>query len=132
VSWLLPKYKAAQPVSSNNLPDAVYNTFQTVTNTSTPHHASVGMAGHTGGTVGTVGTCDTYDTSSGALLRNITDRLRQPISKIADYVHCYKHANNDSKVFVFVVQGEQATIIEDDWDLFPSDKLITQLRLLQK
>jgi hypothetical protein len=35
-----------------------------------------------------------------------------------------------TKVFIFVVQGEQATVLEDDKSLFPSDKLITQLRLI--
>ena len=36
------------------------------------------------------------------------------------------------KVFVFVVQDGQAVVLEDDAPLFPSDKLITQLRLLEK
>lgn len=36
------------------------------------------------------------------------------------------------KVFVFVVQDNQAVTLEDDANLFPSDQLITQLRLLDK
>lgn len=36
------------------------------------------------------------------------------------------------KVFVFVVQDDKAVILEDSVDLFPSDTLITQLRLIQK
>lgn len=36
------------------------------------------------------------------------------------------------KVFVFVVHNGQPLVIEDDKDLFPSDKLVTQLRLLQR
>lgn len=36
-----------------------------------------------------------------------------------------------SKVLVFVVQGEQYSVLEDEPDLFPSDKLITQLRLIR-
>lgn len=34
------------------------------------------------------------------------------------------------KVFVFLVHNEEALVIEDGWDLFPSDTLITQLRLI--
>lgn len=36
------------------------------------------------------------------------------------------------KVFVFVVQGDKPAVLEDDAALFPSDTLITQLRLIQK
>jgi hypothetical protein len=36
------------------------------------------------------------------------------------------------KVFVFVVAGDKAVTLEDEWPLFPSDTLITSLRLLEK
>lgn len=36
------------------------------------------------------------------------------------------------KVFVFVVEHDQAVTLEDDANLFPSDVLITQLRLIAK
>lgn len=36
------------------------------------------------------------------------------------------------KVFVFVVQNDVPVIFEDDIGLFPSDTLVTQLRLIQK
>lgn len=36
------------------------------------------------------------------------------------------------KVFVFVVQNDQSVTLEDDRAMFPSDVLITQLRLLMK
>lgn len=36
------------------------------------------------------------------------------------------------KVFVFVVQDNEAITLEDSTVMFPSDQLITQLRLLQK
>lgn len=36
------------------------------------------------------------------------------------------------KVFVFVVQDGQPVVLEDDATMFPSDALITQLRLLEK
>ena len=36
------------------------------------------------------------------------------------------------KVFVFVVQDGKTATLEDDASMFPSDTLITQLRLIQK
>jgi len=36
------------------------------------------------------------------------------------------------KVFVFVMQSDTAVTLEDDRNLFPSDALITQLRLIAK
>lgn len=36
------------------------------------------------------------------------------------------------KVFVFVLQNDKPVVFEDDIGLFPSDTLITQLRLIQK
>lgn len=36
------------------------------------------------------------------------------------------------KVFVFILQDDKAAVLEDDLGLFPSDTLITQLRLIQK
>lgn len=36
------------------------------------------------------------------------------------------------KVFVFIVQDNQAVTLQDEAAMFPSDVLITQLRLLEK
>lgn len=36
------------------------------------------------------------------------------------------------KVFVFIMQNDQAVVLEDDPFLFPSDTLMTQLRLIAK
>ena len=36
------------------------------------------------------------------------------------------------KVFVFVVQDDKTATLEDDASMFPSDTLITQLRLIRK
>lgn len=44
--------------------------------------------------------------------------------------HIHAHKINDEKVAVLVVHKGQATLIEDDNSLFPSDTLVTQLRLL--
>jgi len=36
------------------------------------------------------------------------------------------------KVFVFIVQNDKAATLEDDVGMFPSDTLVTQLRLIAK
>lgn len=46
-----------------------------------------------------------------------------------DYVATHK---GDEKVFVFVVSGNTPVILEDDLAMFPSDTLVTQLRLMMK
>ena len=38
----------------------------------------------------------------------------------------------NEKVFVFILQGDKPAIFEDDVLMFPSDTLITQLRLIAK
>lgn len=46
----------------------------------------------------------------------------------------FQHINTawaGEKVFVFVVQRGEAVVLTDDSNLFPSDTLITQLRLLE-
>ena len=47
-----------------------------------------------------------------------------------DYLRCHRHRDNQ-RVSVFVVVDDKSLIIEDQWDLFPSDTLITQLRILK-
>jgi hypothetical protein len=44
----------------------------------------------------------------------------------------YSPPNADEKAVVFVITDGKAMCIEDDLNLFPSDTLITQLRLLQE
>lgn len=44
-----------------------------------------------------------------------------------DYLFTHVHTD---KVFVFFVHNDRAGHLEDDINLFPSDKLITQVRLL--
>lgn len=48
-----------------------------------------------------------------------------------NFQHLSAHIGSD-KAFVFVVHNEQAVVLEDDPGLFPSDRLITQLRALTK
>lgn len=37
-----------------------------------------------------------------------------------------------NKVFVFIVMGDDAVILEDEPSMFPSDRLVAKIRLLQK
>lgn len=45
------------------------------------------------------------------------------------FFECHQPTGSD-KVFVFFVKDDQAVILEDEAGLFPSDSLITKLRLL--
>jgi hypothetical protein len=47
------------------------------------------------------------------------------------FEHCEPRKLNDEKAVVFVIHEGKAMCIEDDLNLFPSDTLVTQLRLLQ-
>lgn len=60
-----------------------------------------------------------------AMRLRLCDGDRSPF----DFIQAHKAAEN--KYFVFICQGDQAVTLEDD-DLFPSDRLITQLRLIMK
>lgn len=59
----------------------------------------------------------------------IASRMRWPevMHPPFDYIDAYRV--DDDKYYVFVVQNKQAVVLEDG-SLFPSDALITQLRLL--
>lgn len=69
--------------------------------------------------------------SHSALLKAIRMRMRAPdgVALGVDDMHCFKSGD---VVFVFVVAAGEATIIKDEWPLFPSDQLITQLRLITR
>lgn len=47
-----------------------------------------------------------------------------------EFLECHKI--RQEKVLVFVVVGDDNLTLEDDWALFPSDTLITQLLLLKE
>ncbi len=67
--------------------------------------------------------------SSDELCRMICMRMRfQPGQKLP-MAYMSAHQSN-ANVFVFLVHNEQATIIEDEALMFPSDILITKLRLI--
>lgn len=61
----------------------------------------------------------------------IAMRLRIPEGQSIGYQDLFTSLAGD-KVYVFVVQDNQAVTLEDDANMFPSDQLITQLRLLDK
>lgn len=63
-------------------------------------------------------------------MRMHRDRPRDPGMELVpdfDFIAPYK---NKETVVVFLVHNGQPTYIEDEWGLFPSDTLITKLRLL--
>jgi hypothetical protein len=71
---------------------------------------------------------------SANLLRMIGMRLRLHEGPVAmfPFNHIDAYRISEERVVVFVVHKETPVLIEDDGALFPSDALITQLRLLSK
>jgi len=74
--------------------------------------------------------------------QNISDvgmifmRMRGQGTSMGDYQKYFdyiaSHRITDEKVAVFVCNNGSYVVLEDNTDLFPSDTLITQLRMLQK
>jgi hypothetical protein len=56
-------------------------------------------------------------------------RLRSAPASFFD--HWHMHRVGDEKVIVLIINKGVSTILEDEWPLFPSDALITKLRLLE-
>jgi hypothetical protein len=71
----------------------------------------------------------TKHTLSSELEKMVSMRLRSARSSFFDHWHMHKYGD---KVFVVIFNDGQCVHIEDTWPLFPSDALITQLRLLEK
>lgn len=61
------------------------------------------------------------------LAKALMSRLRVSESPFK-VTHC--HRLNADKAVVFIIDGDKHLTLEDDWNLFPSDTLITQLRLM--
>lgn len=66
-----------------------------------------------------------------SLLRMIASRMRLTEVATLPFQHIHCHKLNDEKVAVFIAQRGEAVTLEDDYSLFPSDALITKLRLLE-
>lgn len=81
----------------------------------------------------TTGTYDYSDGISSSSYRKkmIGMRLRIPNGSLFPFAHLETHYAGE-KVFVFVVVDDKPVVLEDESSLFPSDTLITQLRLIQK
>lgn len=62
-------------------------------------------------------------------LRMLNMRMRVPEGSMLPFDHITV-AKADDKVFIFLVKNGKPALLEDDEALFPSDQLITQLRLL--
>lgn len=69
------------------------------------------------------------DWSSEALMRMVAMRLRTREGERMpfDFMNAYK---NKESVVVFFVHDGHPNFVEDDWGMFPSDALITKLRLI--
>lgn len=63
-------------------------------------------------------------------LKMICMRMRFAARTLIPFQHL-STAKCGDKVFIFVVQNDQPVVLEDETSMFPSDQLITQLRLIQ-
>lgn len=60
-----------------------------------------------------------------AMRLRLTDGVKWPFDFLETHLH-------EERVLVFLVVGGKPVMLEDDANLFPSDTLITQLRLIQE
>jgi hypothetical protein len=67
-----------------------------------------------------------------SLISMIASRMRWGEGEASGFDHIQPHQLTEEQIAVFVIQNKRALIIYDDANLFPSDTLITQLRLLEK
>jgi hypothetical protein len=98
------------------------------------HHNHIPCgAGGAGASTGWTGGCGVVDTARAPMpLRDlISIRLHRDVGAELGFEHIDATRSGDM-VFVFVVQCGVPVTIEDSYALFPSDALVTQLRLLEK
>jgi hypothetical protein len=62
--------------------------------------------------------------------RMLAMRMRWVDGNVLPLQHISIHVT-EKVAFVFVVQNDKAVTLEDDPNMFPSDQLITQLRIIQ-
>ena len=67
-----------------------------------------------------------------SLREKILMRLDTPDGMVIGFDYLEAHRLSDDKVAVFIINNGKHCTIEDDAHLFPSDTLITQLRILRK
>lgn len=71
--------------------------------------------------------------SPDTLANMVRMRLRSKPSSYFEHWHFHKTLRKgESLVVGLIIQDGEVTVLEDAWALFPSDQLITQLRLLEK
>lgn len=63
--------------------------------------------------------------------RMIAMRLRIPEGERMPFDDIHTSLGKE-KIFVFILQNDKPVVLEDDIGLFPSDALVTQLRLIAK
>lgn len=85
-------------------------------------NASIGVSGVT------VSAPPNITTDPASLLRCIAMRMRWSGKAPFEKLEPFKQAE---KVLIWCVGKDQNVVLEDDWALFPSDGLITKLRLLE-
>lgn len=71
-------------------------------------------------------------TEDDTLLQMIASRMRWPSAYSPPFRKIVAHRLTPDTVAVFVAVGGKAVVIEDGFELFPSDTLVTQLRLLEE
>lgn len=60
----------------------------------------------------------------------VNSRFAMKDDLLSKATYSYFHHLTDDKITIFIVYNEQPSILDDDANLFPSDALITKLRLL--
>lgn len=84
--------------------------------------------------VGPWGLQPTYSKhSAGNMRAALAIRMGWNVDQTGQYYfeYCEPRKLNEDKAVVFVIHDGKALAVEDDLNLFPSDALVTQLRLLQ-
>jgi hypothetical protein len=69
--------------------------------------------------------------NSDELAEMVSMRLRSAKSSFFQHWHMHR-TDNGEKVIILIVDDNKHVTLEDEWPLFPSDALITKLRLLEK
>jgi hypothetical protein len=77
--------------------------------------------------LGTTGVPDIFNSTFRAAILRMRLRIEEGATHPLEYITT--HATDDV-VYVFVVQKGQAIVLEDAPGMFPSDELVTRLRLL--
>lgn len=65
--------------------------------------------------------------SGSQMIAALNIRLRADTNKLFDRIVACK---SQEKAFVFIVKDGKAAVLEDEWTLYPSDRLITQIRMI--